>query len=51
MACSIESRMVDDSDRAVEETTTAPEDAGVGVLCDVDVQATLKRTLDVASEA
>lgn len=47
MSYTLDRTVSGDFDDVVEETIAALEDEGFGVLCDIDVQATLKEKLDV----
>ena len=46
MAYTLDRTISGNFDDIVEETIAALEDEGFGVLCDIDVQATLKKKLD-----
>jgi len=46
MGYTLNKRVDKDFDGAVESTISALEDEGFGVLCDIDVQATLREKLD-----
>ncbi|MDS0473379.1 DUF302 domain-containing protein [Natrinema sp. 1APR25-10V2] len=46
MSYTLQTRVDGEFDDVVSETTDALEDEGFGVLCDIDVQETLKRKLD-----
>ncbi|MFB6155002.1 MAG: DUF302 domain-containing protein [Haloferacaceae archaeon] len=47
MSYTISTTVDDDFDSVVESAIAALEDEGFGVLCDVDVQATFEKKLDV----
>lgn len=47
MSYTLDRTISGDFEEIVEETITALEDEGFGVLCDIDVQATLQKKLDV----
>ncbi len=46
MSYTIQTRTTDDFDQVVEATIAALKDEGFGVLCDIDIQATLREKLD-----
>lgn len=46
MSYTVDKQVRGDFDEIVEETTEALSDEGFGVLCDIDVQQTLKKKLD-----
>lgn len=46
MSYTLDKRVAGDFDEVVDQTTSALSDEGFGVLCDIDVQQTLKEKLD-----
>jgi uncharacterized protein (DUF302 family) len=46
MSYTLDKRVDSEFDEVVEQTTNALSDEGFGILCDIDVQQTLKKKLD-----